>query len=112
MQTLVTNALQWIVYPEEPLTTKQLLQASAIREGDANFDSSGMTTVDELLHWCSSLVQRSSTGDNLELTPYTVKDFLLAISAESEPHFKQYLLIPNHAMLAMQSIDFLNVQEF
>lgn len=58
-QRLVQHALHWIVYAEEHLTTEQLLQALAIRDGDTVFDSSAMTTEYELLHWCGGLVRKN-----------------------------------------------------
>lgn len=40
-----------------------------------------MTTLDELLLWCSSLVRTSSQSDKLELAHFTVKEYLMDLKS-------------------------------
>jgi hypothetical protein len=107
-QTMVRDALHWIVHAEAHLTTMQLLQALAVREGENYFDSNSMTTEEELLHWCSSLVRKSRTSSCLELAHFTVKEFLLSIDRDEKPNLAQYRLSQDHVVLAKSSVVFLS----
>ncbi|KAH9216159.1 hypothetical protein DL95DRAFT_297615, partial [Leptodontidium sp. 2 PMI_412] len=80
----------------EPLTTNQLLQALAVREGDTAFDSSRMTTERRLLHWCSSLVRKNPASGRLELAHFTVEEFLCAIDPLGKPYLAPYRLAGDH----------------
>jgi hypothetical protein len=104
-QILVTNALHWIVYAREPLKARVLLQASAVRDGD----SSAMTTKEELLHWCSSLIRRAPNFSCFELAHSTVKEFLQAID---KPQFLEYNLSGDHWILSNASATILQCTEF
>ncbi|TGO34464.1 hypothetical protein BHYA_0196g00200 [Botrytis hyacinthi] len=111
-QTLVRHALLWVVYAEEPLTITQLLQALAVRPGDETFEKENMTTLDELLNWCSSLIRQKSQSDELELAHFTVKEYLLSISEECDPGLLQYRLSGDHAEIVRVCCDFLSLSEF
>ncbi|CAG8958257.1 hypothetical protein HYFRA_00000611 [Hymenoscyphus fraxineus] len=111
-QVLVLRTLNWIVYANEPLTTTQLLQALAVNNGEKSFDSSAMTTEEELLNWCSSLVRRNRISSRLELAHFTVKEFLLAINPDETPDLSKYRLSNGHAILAEASIGFLRCELF
>ncbi|KAF4629542.1 hypothetical protein G7Y89_g8607 [Cudoniella acicularis] len=112
-QELVMKVLHWIVYAVEPLSTSQLLQAIAVREGDEFFDPSSMTTEDDILHWCSSLVRRNSSAKaGLELAHFTVKEFLLAIEPACKPCFQKYSLSGDHTILASACLGFIRHQKF
>jgi hypothetical protein len=111
-QRLVRNTLHWIVYVEDPLTTKQLLQALAVQSGDTVFDSSGMTTEEELLHWCSSLVRRNRSSTGLELAHFTVKEFLISIDPILKPGFRDYQLPGDHSSLTEACVTFLKCKSF
>ncbi|KAF7891829.1 hypothetical protein EAF00_008131 [Botryotinia globosa] len=84
-QTLVRHTLLWVVYAKKPLTITQLLQALAVRSGDETFEKENMTTLDELLNWCSSLIRQKSQSDELELAHFTVKEYLSSISEKCDP---------------------------
>ncbi|TVY14282.1 putative ankyrin repeat protein [Lachnellula arida] len=126
-QRLVRNALYWVVYAEtslestgdrergyfrKPLTTTQLLQALAVQSGDTVFDSSGMTTEEELLHWCSSLVRRNQSSTGLELAHFTVKEFLISIDPILKPQYMDYRLSGDHSLLAEACVTFLLCTSF
>lgn len=111
-QTLVRHALLWVVYAEIPLTITQLLQALAVRPGDETFEKENMTTLDELLNWCSSLIRQKSQSDELELAHFTVKEYLLSLSEECGPGLSQYRLSGDHAELVRVCCDFLSLSEF
>ncbi|KAM0153906.1 hypothetical protein ACHAQE_007445 [Botrytis cinerea] len=111
-QTLVRHTLLWVVYAEESLTIAQLLQALAVRPGDETFEKENMTTLEELLNWCSSLIRRKSQSDELELAHFTVKEYLLSISEECGPGLSQYRLSGDHAEIVRVCCNFLSLLEF
>ncbi|KAH9208786.1 hypothetical protein DL95DRAFT_345079, partial [Leptodontidium sp. 2 PMI_412] len=111
-QELVKKVLHWIVYAVEPIPTDQLLQALAVREDEELFDSSAVSTEEELLHWCSSLVRRNSRSGQLELAHFTVKEFLQSTELEEKQYFRQYRLSGDHTVLAKACLGFLRCRKF
>jgi len=111
-QELVKKVLHWIVYAVEPIPADQLLQALAVREGEELFDPSAVTTEEELLHWCSSLVRKNSTSGQLELAHFTVKEFLQSIELTKKHFFRQYRLSGDHTVLAKACLGFLRCRKF
>jgi hypothetical protein len=108
-QILLRNALHWIVYARELLKARVLLQALAVRDGDSRFDSSAMTTEEELLYWCSSLIRRAPNFSGFELAHFTVKEFLQAID---KPQFLEYKLSGDHWILSNASATILQCTKF
>jgi hypothetical protein len=86
-QDLVANTLQWLVCAKVPLHSRALLDALAITPGDTHFDTDAMTSEDEILRWCSSLVRRRADGTGLELAHFTVKEYLLSIEPAKDAKF-------------------------
>lgn len=111
-QNMVRNALHWIVYADDSLTTTQLLQALAVQNGDTVFDSSAVTTEEELLHWCSSLVRKNRSSGTLELAHFTVEEFLITIDPIAKPCFSSYRLSGDHTLLAEACVAFLKCKSF
>lgn len=111
-QRLVKHTLLWIAYAIEPLTTTQLLQALALRPGDNTFENENMTTLDELLKWCSSLIRKGSHSDGLELAHFTVKEYLLSLPENPNPELSQYGLTENHAELAKTCLNSMALSKF
>ena len=111
-QELVKKTLHWIVYAEGYFGTGKLIQALAVRDEERHFDSNSMTTEEDILHWCSSLVRRNTTMGDLELAHFTVKEFLEAINPAQRPLFQQYRLCDDHTVLAKACLNFILCQEF
>ena len=111
-QELVKKTLHWIVYAAESISTKQLLQALAVRDGEKLFDPTSMTTEDDILHWCSSLVRKRASSNGLELAHFTVKEFLVAIDPAQKPCFQHYSLSGEHTVLAKACLGFLACRKF
>jgi len=84
-QLLVQRVLTWIICSNEPLPTKQLLEAVSIEESDTKLDRDAMPDEEGILQWCSSLIRRTPDGQTLELAHFTVEEFLLAIDC-SQPN--------------------------
>lgn len=104
-QQLVRMVLTWIICSKEPLSTKQLLEAVSISEGDTELDPDAMPDEEGILKWCSSLVRRTPDGDVLELAHFTVEEFLEAID-DSEPNnpYARYKIIPEHQNLPLAKL--------
>jgi hypothetical protein len=49
-----------------------------------------MTTEDDILRWCSSLVRRRVTGDGIELAHFTVKEYLVSIDSDKDSKFAPF----------------------
>jgi ankyrin repeat protein len=111
-QELVKKTLHWIVYAKKGLGTVGLIQALAVRDEEMHFDSNSMTTEEDILHWCSSLVRRNTTSGILELAHFTVKEFLEAINPTQQPSFQQYCLCDDHTILAKACLNFILCQQF
>ncbi|PMD65633.1 uncharacterized protein K444DRAFT_183935 [Hyaloscypha bicolor E] len=110
-QELVKKTLHWIVYAGGYFGTEKLIQALAVRD-ERHFDSNSMTTEEDILHWCSSLVRRGTITGKLELAHFTVKEFLEAINPAQRPLFQQYRLCDDHTVLAKACLNFILCQEF
>ncbi|KAH8593813.1 hypothetical protein B0O99DRAFT_574491, partial [Bisporella sp. PMI_857] len=108
-QNLVIATLHWIVYAMDVLTTSELLQALACNDSRGNFSSGSMTTVDQLLHWCSSLVRQSADQERLEIAHFTVKEFLRGIE---KPSLLKYRLYGDESILTKHCINFLSSRTF
>lgn len=78
-QHLVQRVLTWIICSKKPLSTKQLLEAVSLEEGQTKLDTDAMPDEEGILKWCSSLVRRTPDGQTLELAHFTVEEFLAAI---------------------------------
>jgi len=118
-QVLVMKTLHWIVYADyeyvpgvgSSLLTGMLLQALAIRDGEEFLEQSSMTSEEELLHWCSSLVRRSRPGYP-EPAHFTVKEFFQSIDPVQKPHFRQYCLSGDYTILAKACLNFIQCPQF
>jgi hypothetical protein len=71
-----------------------------------------MTTEDELLHWCSSLVRQNVAGDSLELAHFTVKEFLCEMESTRPPTHLRYSLSGDNLVLAKACVNFLRCRKF
>jgi hypothetical protein len=114
-QKLVQRVLTWIVCSREPLSTKELLEAVSISEGDTEFDFDAMPDEEGILKWCSSLVRRTPDGNRLELAHFTVEEFLRAIDT-SEPNspYARYKISPEaeNLPLAKLCLTYLSFEDF
>jgi hypothetical protein len=104
-QRLVQNVLTWIICSKDPLSTKELLEAVSINEGDTELDSDAMPDEEGILKWCSSLVRRTPNGNRLELAHFTVEEFLLEIDANDlNSPYARYKITPEDQDLALAKL--------
>jgi len=88
--TLVKRTLHWILGAKGGLTTSALLEALAIEPGDSLIDYESMTSENDILHWCGSLVRRNEDSQGLELAHFSVKEFLLSIEDDTSSPLREY----------------------
>jgi hypothetical protein len=102
---LVQMVLKWIICSSVPLSTKELLEAVSINEGDTKRDFDAMPDEEGILKWCSSLVRRTPAGDRLELAHFTVEEFLLAIDATKPGNpYAAYKITPEDQELPLAKL--------
>ncbi|KAJ8063127.1 hypothetical protein OCU04_008370 [Sclerotinia nivalis] len=71
-----------------------------------------MTTLDELLNWCSSLVRKSLQSDELELAHFTVKEYLMGLNESCGADMAQYRMSVDHTDISRTCFRFLGLSEF
>ena len=112
-QRLVRRALRWITYGGH-LTTKALCEAVSIDFGDTKRNSQAVPDEFEILHWCSSLVRKSSDGKTLELAHFTVLEFLKQIDSRRDVSIGAYRMDTraDEVILAKVQLTYLNLEDF
>lgn len=78
------------MYSRKPLPILALIEAIAIDEGDKDIDKSAMTTEEDIMHWCSSFLRKSISG-NLEFAHSTVQEYLMGIEPTGQPQLAAYV---------------------
>lgn len=100
IKRLVRHTLQVIAYAPclsaPPLSIEGLCEAVSIPEGSDTFQTEDLIDENEILHWCSSLVRRSSNGQHLEFAHYSVEEFLRDV-CPGDPVFDSYSISPEKA---------------
>jgi ankyrin repeat protein len=86
------------------LSGRALLEALALSPGDSRLDPEAMTSEEDILKWCSSLVRRRADGSGLELAHFTVKEYLESIKPESDPRFGKFKISKPESDLLIGSI--------
>jgi ankyrin repeat protein len=70
-----------------------------------------MTSENDLLRWCSSLVRRRATCDGIELAHFTVKEYLLSIDLDKGKRFSPFKICPKKSdkLLGQVCLTYLNL---
>ena len=84
VQGLVQRTLRWLVVARENFTISALREALFMEDGTQRLDRDAVPDEFVLLRACSSLVRKSTSGQELELAHFTVKEFLLGIDFNSQ----------------------------
>ena len=84
VRALVQRTLRWLIVAKEGLTINALREALSMKDGTQKLDRDAVPDEFVLLRSCSSLVRKSTSGQELELAHFTVKEFLLGIDCHSE----------------------------
>ena len=115
-QKMVRRALRWIsnYNMSHQLTTEALCEAVSIEFGDTKRNSQAVPDEFDILHWCSSLVRKSSDGKRLELAHFTVLEFLKQIDSRRDVSIGAYRMDTraDEAILAKVQLTYLNFEDF
>ena len=114
-QVLVKHALRWILCSEEPVHFEVLLAVLSIKDGDKALNRGAMTTMVDIMRWCSSLIRwKDPEMKYIELAHFTVKEFLLSINTEEQTPVADYRIgIPKDEYhLAKTCLTILDFDEF
>lgn len=113
-RVLVQNTLRWIILAKEPLRTEQLCEALAIEDGSTILDREGLPDEEIILDLCSSLIRKSVNGDRLELSHFTVKEYLMSPRISSNGPLAAYHVDPAAATLQLSKkcMTYLNLDDF
>ena len=111
-QVLVEKTLRWLAFAEEDLTATDITTAIAIQINSKSLDEDDIPDEDSVLWWCSSMVSRYEKV--LELSHFTVKEFLLDDRLLENPDLRRYHLKPetSHAILAKVCLTYITMDEF
>lgn len=112
---LVKRTLRWIVCSKEPVLSEVLLAVLSIKDGDKALNQGAMTTMFDIMRWCSSLIRwKDQEKKYIELAHFTVKEFLLSVNPEMQTSVAEYLIeIPKDEYhLAKVCLTILNFDEF
>jgi len=77
VQELVEKVLRWIVCGKAPLNSAQIAEIASVEIGDTQISAEAITTDEEILLSCGSLVRKNPNGD-IELSHFSVREFLMA----------------------------------
>ena len=89
-QLIVKRRLCWILWAVSPLPLSALAEALSVNIGDTTLDREAIIDTEAILQWCASLARQPPGVDTLELTHYTVKEFLERIDVLKHPQFSEY----------------------
>ncbi|KAK8174984.1 hypothetical protein IWX90DRAFT_97420 [Phyllosticta citrichinensis] len=95
------------------MNTAALCEALAIKDGSNHFDRDEMPCLEDIMILCSSLVRKSVQEDCLEISHFTVEEFLRPIDPQRQ-HISQYRMDQEQAMtkLSIQRLKYLTWTDF
>ena len=119
-QNMVQSTLRWFAYAEKPLSLAELAEIISLKETDHRLDPEAIIDESAIMHWCSSLVRLRFMSEQdersiVEFSHFTVKEFLLGISQDSEKEFQAYSLAPQKTIgldLARDCLTYLCLENF
>ncbi len=115
-QKLVTRALRWLANwdGESSFTIEALCEAVSIDVGSTKRKLEAIPDEFEILRCCSSLVRKSADGKMLELSHFTVKEFLTHIGSSQRSSLNAYRIDPDRDQITLANIclTYLNFEDF
>ena len=111
-RALVQQTLRWLIVAKEGLTINALREALSMKDGTQTLDREVVPDEFVLLRACSSLVRKSTSGQELELAHFTVKEFLLSIDCESPFSAYRFDLEQSEVELGKACLTHLTLQDF
>ena len=112
VRALVQRTLRWLVVAKGRLTIGALREALSIKDGTQKLDRDAVPEEFVLLRACSSLVRKSTSGQELELAHFTVKEFLLGIDRDSDFSAYRVNVEQSEVELGKACLTHLTLQDF
>ena len=112
VRALVQRTLRWLVVAKGKLTIGALREALSIKDGTQKLDRDAVPEEFVLLRACSSLVRKSTSGQELELAHFTVKEFLLGIDRDTEFSAYRVDVEQSEVELGKTCLTYLTLQDF
>lgn len=117
---LVERSLRWLTHSEKSLSTESLLTAIAIDIGAESVDEDDFADEEDILKLCSSLISRANTeadsngGSTLQLSHFTVKEFLTDTRLAQIPRICRYYMekTTSHSIITRVCLTHLNMECF
>ncbi|KAK8196846.1 ankyrin repeat-containing domain protein [Phyllosticta capitalensis] len=112
LQKMVQNTLRWLLYGPK-MKSAALCEALAIKDDSVQLNPEAIPDEEAILIYCSSLVRKSVDG-SIELSHFTVKEFLHTTQCLQRHDLASYHLNPTLEMprLARQCLQYLNLTNF
>lgn len=96
---IVQRTLNWILYSEEDLSSKQLCQVISVGADHEKLDEESIPSEEEVLRCCSSLIRKANGV--FELAHFTVKEFLNNLDKSKSPHLAAFCLDDDNSTLLL-----------
>lgn len=112
VRALVQRPLRWLVVAKGELTIGAFREALSIKDGTQKVDREAVPDELVLLRACSSLVRKSTSGQELELAHFTVKEFLLGIDCDSDFFAYRVDVKESEVELGKVCLTYLTLQDF
>ncbi|KAK8217870.1 ankyrin repeat-containing domain protein [Phyllosticta capitalensis] len=112
LQKMVQNTLRWLLYGPK-MKSAALCEALAIKDDSVQLNPEAVPDEEAILIYCSSLVRKSVDG-SIELSHFTVKEFLHTTQCLQRHDLASYHLNSTLEMprLARQCLQYLNLTNF
>lgn len=112
VRALVQRTLRWLIVAKEKLAISALREALSMKDGTQRLDRDAVPDEFVLLRACSSLVRKSTPGQELELAHFTVKEFLLGIDCDSDFSAYRVDVEESEVELGKACLTYLTLQDF
>ncbi|KAK7529986.1 ankyrin repeat-containing domain protein [Phyllosticta citribraziliensis] len=112
-QELVEYTLRWLLFAPR-MDIAALCEALAIKDGSNQLNHEDVPGLGDILILCSSLVRKSVKGDYLEISHFTVEEFLLSIDPIRRKNLVRYHMDRKAAVvkLSIQRLTYLTWTDF
>ena len=114
VRKMVERTLLWTLGAVRPLKIPELIEAIAVEEEQTLLDEYAKVDEPTILRWCSCLVRKTSSGENVELAQFTVKEFLRKMDPREMPQLSRFAHLGRMADVELDQIClcYLNYDDF
>ncbi|KAL1648707.1 hypothetical protein SLS58_001881 [Diplodia intermedia] len=114
VRQLFHNTLRWLSFHGQLMSTAALCEALSIHIGDKKSHHNSRPDEEDVLLYCSSLVRKTEDGESLEISHFTVTEYLKALSTRENPELARYCIDSSVDLpyLLEVVVDYLNFEDF